>query len=42
MEKIGRFARVNNATLLETLDVLSQLECERFRENAGAHGDKHG
>lgn len=31
MERLGRFGRVNNATLLETLDVLLQLEVERFR-----------
>lgn len=41
MEKIGRFARVNNAALLETLEVLSQLERERFRENASTPSDGH-
>ncbi len=35
MEKIGRFARVNDATLIETLEVLLQLAREHFHENAG-------
>lgn len=35
--KLGRFARVNNATLPETLDVMLGLERERFRADPTRH-----